>query len=278
MTVGEVGMTTPFNNRSGVQVERLGLICFITLDRPETGNSVDLGIGLALRDAVRSLVVNPPRVVVLRSSGAHFMVGGDVRRFETLLRVSSEACADELETLISAVNEAVTGLTQLPCPVLGLINGAAAGFGLSLALACDILVAADDASFLMAYSAIGATPDGGGTWHLPRQVGLHRAMAIALLNPKLNAVDAKAAGLVIEVVPGEELAAAGLAIAQRLADGPAAAQAGIKRLLRSGLDANLETALAAEKATFVAVSASADFAEGVAAFCQRRKAQFGSSL
>ncbi|NVZ17630.1 MULTISPECIES: enoyl-CoA hydratase/isomerase family protein [unclassified Pseudomonas] len=270
-------MTAALNTDAGVQVERQGLIGFITLNRPETGNSVDLGMGLALRDAVRSLVVNPPSVVVLRSSGAHFMVGGDVRRFEALLNVSNAACADELETLISAVNEAVTGLTQLPCPVLALINGAAAGFGLSLALACDILVAADDASFLMAYSAIGATPDGGATWHLPRQVGLHRAMAIALLNPKLSAADAKAAGLVTEVVPRDELHTAGLAIAQRLADGPAAAHAGIKRLLRSGLDATLETALAAEKATFVAVSASADFAEGVAAFCQRRKTQFGAS-
>ncbi|WP_455883476.1 enoyl-CoA hydratase/isomerase family protein [Pseudomonas putida] len=270
-------MTAALNTDAGVQVERQGLIGFITLNRPETGNSVDLGMGLALRDAVRSLVVNPPSVVVLRSSGAHFMVGGDVRRFEALLNVSNAACADELETLISAVNEAVTGLTQLPCPVLALINGAAAGFGLSLALACDILVAADDASFLMAYSAIGATPDGGATWHLPRQVGLHRAMAIALLNPKLSAADAKAAGLVTEVVPRDELHTAGLAIAQRLADGPAAAHAGIKRLLRSGLDATLETALAAEKATFVTVSASADFAEGVAAFCQRRKTQFGAS-
>ncbi|MNN40764.1 2,3-dehydroadipyl-CoA hydratase [compost metagenome] len=166
-------------------------------------------------------------------------------------------------------------MTQLPCPVLGLISGAAAGFGLSLALACDLLVAAEDASFLMAYSAIGATPDGGATWHLSRHVGLHRALAIALLNPKLTASDAKAAGLVTDVVPSEELQSCGLAFAQRLADGPAAAQAGIKRLLRSGLNHDLAMALEAEKNTFVAVSATADFAEGVAAFCQRRKAQFG---
>lgn len=263
---------------AGVKLEREGAMCFITLDRPQTGNCVDLAMGLALRDALRLLIAEPPRVVVLRSSGAHFMVGGDVRRFEALLAASRGACAEELDALIDAVNEAVMGLTQLPCPVLGLISGAAAGFGLSLALACDLLVAAEDASFLMAYSAIGATPDGGVTWHLPRHVGLHRALAIALLNPKLTAHDAKAAGLVVDVVPSEQLQSCGLAIAQRLAAGPAAAQAGIKHLLRNGLNLALGTALEAEKDTFVKMSTTADFAEGVAAFCQRRKAQFDTTV
>lgn len=270
-------MNTPAPERLFVHLERQGTLAFITLDRPETRNSFDLSMGLALRDVVRTLITNPPRVVVLRSSGAHFMAGGDVHHFDTLLKVSKTACAEGLEQLISAVNEAVIGLTQLPCPVLGLISGSAAGFGLSLALACDLLVAAEDASFLMAYSAIGATPDGGATWHLPRHVGLHRAMAIALLNPKLDARQAKEIGLVAEVVPSDELQTAGLAMAQRLANGPAAAQAGIKRLMRDGLDYGLKTALEAEKATFIEMSSTADFSEGVSAFCQRRKATFDSS-
>ncbi|MES2868650.1 MAG: enoyl-CoA hydratase-related protein [Pseudomonadota bacterium] len=274
-------MNTPTSEQVGtplVHLERQGAIAFITLDRPATRNSFDLTMGLALRDVVRSLVANPPRVVVLRSSSAHFMVGGDVKHFDTLLGVSRASCAEALEQLISAVNEAVIGLTQLPCPVLGLISGSAAGFGMSLAMACDILVAAEDANFVLAYSAIGATPDGGGTWHLPRHVGLHRAMAIALLNPKIDAVQAKEIGLVTEVVPVCELQAAGLAMAQRLANGPASAQAGIKRLLRDGLDTNLAAALEAEKATFIEMSATPDFAEGVSAFCQRRKPDFGASL
>lgn len=260
-----------------IRLEHQGDISFITLDRPAARNGVDLAMGLALRDAVRSLVAAPPRVVILRSSSQHFMVGGDVHRFNLLLDTSTEVCAEELDLLIRAVNEAVTGLTQLPCPVVGLLNGSVAGFGMSLAMACDLLVAADDVNFVLAYSAIGATPDGGATWHLPRYVGLHRAMAIALLNTKLNAARAKEVGLVHEVVSAAELAEAGLSLAQRLAQGPASAQAAIKRLLRSGLDSDLAMALDAERVTFIDISATTDFAEGVRAFCQRRKAEFGGS-
>jgi 2-(1,2-epoxy-1,2-dihydrophenyl)acetyl-CoA isomerase len=259
---------------TSVRLEREGGLAFITLDRPHARNALDLEMGLALRDAVRALAAVPPRVLVLRSGGAHFMVGGDVRRFATLLDQSQVVCAEEIGQLIDAVHEAVTGLTRLPCPVLGLVGGSAAGFGVSLAMACDLLVAADDASFVLAYGAIGATPDGGASWHLPRRVGLQRALAIALLDPRLDAAQAREIGLVAEVVPAPQLAEAGLALARRLAAGPAAAQAGIKRLLREGLDTDLAAALDAERASFIAMSATPDFAEGVRAFCERRPAHF----
>lgn len=262
---------------ASVRLKREDGIAFVTLDRPASRNSLDLPMGLALRDAVRALAAAPPRVLVLRSSGAHFMVGGDVRRFDTLLGQSAAVCAEEIGQLIGAVHEAVTGLTRLPCPVVGLVGGSAAGFGMSLAMACDLLVAADDARFVLAYSAIGTTPDGGASWQLPRRVGLQRALAIALLNPQLDAAQAKDIGLVAEVVPAAQLTEAGLALAHRLAEGPAAAQAGIKRLLRDGQDTDLATALAAEKASFLAMSATPDFAEGVRAFCARRPARFGRS-
>ncbi|MGQ5490353.1 enoyl-CoA hydratase/isomerase family protein [Thauera sp. AutoDN2] len=259
---------------SSVRLEREGGIAFITLDRPASRNSLDLAMGLALRDAVRALQAEPPRAVVLRSSGAHFMVGGDVRRFDALLQDSQQECAEEIGCLIDAVHEAVAGLTRLPCPVIGLVAGSAAGFGMSLAIACDILVAADDARFVFAYSAIGTTPDGGASWHLSRRVGLQRALAIALLNPQIDAAQAKDIGLVAEVVPVAQLQDSGLAMARRLADGPAAAQAGIKRLLRSGLNSDFAGALDAEKASFLAMSANADFGEGVRAFCERRPARW----
>ncbi|HMX13587.1 MAG TPA: enoyl-CoA hydratase/isomerase family protein, partial [Thauera aminoaromatica] len=142
-----------------VRLEREGGLAFITLDRPQARNALDLAMGLGLRDAVRELAAAPPRVLVLRSSGAHFMVGGDVRRFDALLGESQAACTDEIGRLIDAVHEAVTGLTRLPCPVLGLVGGSVAGFGLALAMACDLLVAADDARLVLAYGAIGATPE-----------------------------------------------------------------------------------------------------------------------
>lgn len=259
---------------AGIHVEYQQGIAFINLDRPATRNSFDLSMGVALRDCVRSLVARPPRVVVLRSTSEHFMVGGDVRHFQTLLDESKAACAAELELLIDAVNEAVIGLTELPCPVLGLVNGSVAGFGLSLALACDILIAAEDAQLLLAYGAIGATPDGGASWHLTRHLGLHRALAMALLHTKLDAHQAHAFGLVVQVVPPAGLPAAGLELAKRLASGAAGAQAGVKRLLRDGLQTDLSGTLEAEKAQFVALSATDDFAEGVNAFCQRRSANF----
>lgn len=260
----------------GVRLECDGGIAFVTLDRPATRNSLDLPMGIGLRDAVRALTADPPRVVVLRSSGVHFMVGGDVRRFQVLLDESQARCAQEIDELIAAVHEAVTGLTRLPCPVIGLAGGSVAGFGMSLAMACDMLIAGDDVRFVLAYSAIGTTPDGGASWHLSRRVGLQRAMAIALLNPQVDAARAKEIGLVADVVPAAELAAQGVALAKRLADGPAMAQAGIKRLLREGLDTDLATALEAERKSFIEMSATADFAEGVRAFCERRTARFGT--
>ena len=260
-----------------VHIERCAGIAYLTLDHPARRNSFDLPMAAALRDCVRSLVAEPPKVVVLRSSGEHFSVGGDVQYFRQLREGPQDARTEDVAHLVGAVNEAVLGLTALPCPVLGLLNGAVAGFGLSLALSCDLLIAAEDASLVYAYGAIGITPDGGGSWHLPRHLGLHRALALALLNRPLPAREAQALGLVVEVVPREALQASGMAMAKRLAGGAAAAHGGAKRLLRGSLDCDLATALDRERALFVHLSGSDDFAEGVEAFCQRRSASFGRS-
>ncbi|MDH0628090.1 enoyl-CoA hydratase-related protein [Pseudomonas mosselii] len=272
-----------------VHVERCEGIAFLTLDQPQRRNSFDLSMAVALRDAVRGLALAPPKVVLLRSRGEHFSVGGDVHHFQQLLQRSPDARSAGVAQLVGAVNEAVLGLTDLPCPVLGLLNGAVAGFGLSLALGCDLLVAAEDARLVYAYGAIGITPDGGGSWHLPRHLGLHRALALALLNTPLSAQQAQALGLVVEVVPADALPATGLALARRLAGAAAAAQTGArrlagaaaaaqtgaKRLLRAGLEGDLASALDRERGVFVSLCASDDFAEGVEAFCERRPASFG---
>lgn len=250
-------------------------IAVITLNRPAARNSLDLGMGLALRDAVAALQGHDVRVVLICSSGQHFMVGGDVRRFDALLQQSPAACATEVGELITAVHQAVLGLVNMPCPVIGLVNGSAAGFGMSLALACDLLLAADDARFVMAYGALGATPDGGATWQLSRRIGLQRAMAMALLNTQLDAQQARELGLVLDVVPLNQLQQQGIVLAQRLAAGPAKAQAGVKRLLHEGLRSDLDAALNAERASFLALTETADFAEGVRAFCERRPPCFG---
>ena len=262
---------------AGVRLEREGAIARIVLDRPAARNALDLPMARGLRDAVAAVAADPAvRAVLIESSGAHFMVGGDVHRFNALLADGPAACRDEIDQIIGAVHEAIAGIAALPCPVIGLAGGSVAGFGFSLAMACDLLVAAEDARFVLAYGAIGTTPDGGSTWHLPRLLGLRRALAAALLNKPIDANEALALGLACEVVPPAELATAGRALAGRLAAGPAAAQAGIKRLLRAALGSDLPTALAAERESFLEMVVQADFAEGVGAFAARRPARFGA--
>lgn len=258
-----------------VLVQRQGSIAHIIMNRPASRNSADLPMAQAMRDAVADVCYDPAvHVVVLRSSSAHFMAGGDVRRFGVLLEGADRGQA-ELDAIISAVNQTTLGLTRSACIVIGLLSGSVAGVGCSFAMACDIVIAADDTRFVLAYNGLGATPDGGATWHLPRLVGLQRALSIALLNQSLDAHQAQAAGLVTQVVPAGDLRASGDDMARRLAAGPAQAQARTKALLRGALDSDLETALSNEKAAFLAQATTPDFTEGVQAFAQRRAPQFG---
>jgi 2-(1,2-epoxy-1,2-dihydrophenyl)acetyl-CoA isomerase len=151
------------------------------------------------------------------------------------------------------------------------VQGAVAGFGLSLMIASDLALAADNAYFTLAYSNIALSPDGGATWSLPRQVGLKQAMEIALLGDRFDAVRAHELGLVNRVVPLAGLQAEALKLAQRLAAGPAEALARTKTLLNQSLETSLESQLVAEQRAFAACGAHPDFSEGLAAFFERRK-------
>jgi 2-(1,2-epoxy-1,2-dihydrophenyl)acetyl-CoA isomerase len=154
------------------------------------------------------------------------------------------------------------------------VQGAVAGFGLSLMNACDLVVAADDAYFASAYRQIGLTPDGGGSWSLPRLVGMRKAMEILLLGERFGAADALALGLVNRVVPAAELDAATSAVVQILATGPVLATRQAKRLVRESLSRTLSEQLDAEAASFAACAGTADFVEGITAFLQKRAPQF----
>jgi 2-(1,2-epoxy-1,2-dihydrophenyl)acetyl-CoA isomerase len=162
----------------------------------------------------------------------------------------------------------------MPHPVVGCVQGAVAGFGLSLMNACDLVVAADDAYFASAYRQIGLTPDGGGSWSLPRLVGMRKAMEILLLGERFGAADALALGLVNRVVPAAELDAATSAVVQILATGPVLATRQAKRLVRESLSRTLSEQLDAEAASFAACAGTADFVEGITAFLQKRAPQF----
>jgi 2-(1,2-epoxy-1,2-dihydrophenyl)acetyl-CoA isomerase len=260
-----------------VLVAREGAVATLTLNRPAALNTLDLAMMDALVARTAELASDRTlRVVVLRGAGAHFMAGGDLRTFATFLGATEAARAEQLERIVDRVHAAIEHLHRMPHIVIGSLHGAVAGFGLSLAAACDLAVAADDAYFASAYRQIGLTPDGGGSWSLPRLVGLRKALEIYLLAERFDAQDALRIGLVNRVVAKGELEATVRALAQSIVDGPALALASVKRLLRDASERTLSEQLHAEARSFAQCAATADFAEGIDAFLAKRRPRFSA--
>jgi 2-(1,2-epoxy-1,2-dihydrophenyl)acetyl-CoA isomerase len=252
-----------------------GGIATITLNRPQALNALDHAMSAGLRAATARVEADAAvRAVVLRGAGAHFMAGGDIKWFHTTLDIEAAERRTQFERLIAEVHASVISLRRMDKPVLAAVQGAAAGFGLSLANACDLAIAADNAYFTLAYCHLGTSPDGGATWGLPRLTGLKQAMEIALLGDRFDAQRALELGLVNRVVPLADLEAETLKLAQRLAAGPTAAYAKTKHLLNGALESSLEAQLLAEQESFAASAMTADFAEGVRAFVAKRKPEF----
>jgi 2-(1,2-epoxy-1,2-dihydrophenyl)acetyl-CoA isomerase len=250
-------------------IERSGAVTRLRFNRPDRLNAIDAAMAAAMRDAVAGLAQDAGlRCVVLCGAGRAFMAGGDIGAFQ-----GPEALA-EIRRILEPMHEAVAGLAALPVPVLASIQGAAAGAGLSLALGADVAIAAEDARFALGYLKLGTVPDCGGSWALPRLLGLRGAMGMALLGDELDGRAALAAGLVNRLVPAETLAAETDALAERLAAGPTTAFGRAKVLLRAASGRDLGAQLQAEEAAFLACAATTDFAEGVAAFLERRRPGF----
>jgi 2-(1,2-epoxy-1,2-dihydrophenyl)acetyl-CoA isomerase len=208
------------------------------------------------------------RAVIIGGTGGAFTAGGDLHE----LRADPTGAA---VGLIGPLHEAVVLLAELRAPVIASLQGAVAGAGLSLALACDFAIAAESTRFGLAYVNIGASCDLAGSWTLPRLVGLRKAMEIALIGEPFDAAEALRLGLVNRVVPEAELEAETLALARRLAEGPAQAIAQIKRLMHISFEHDLRGQLDAERAAFLRCAATPDFAEGLDAFLGKRKPRFG---
>lgn len=254
-----------------VIVERAGPVATVTLNRPQVLNALDLGMAQAFRTAMLDLEQDTAiRCVVIRGAGRGFMAGGDVAGFHRDL--------DHIETvageLIEVFHEAVKAVARMPKPVIASLHGPVAGAGLSLALNTDLAIAADNTVFTLAYAAIGVSPDGGSTFHLPRIVGMRRAMEIALLADRFDAAKALDLGLVNRVVPDADLAGETERLAARLAAGPTRAYAATKTLVRGSFETDLVTQLDAERTAFVASTATSDFASGVVAFTSKKKPEF----
>ena len=252
-----------------------GPIATLLLDRPGALNTLDLTLMDALPGALASVAADERvRVLIVAGEGRHFMAGGDLRTFAGLLEREAAGEASTFRARIARLHVAIETLHRMPQVVIAKAQGAVAGFGLSLLCACDLAVAAEDAYFSAAYRNIGLSPDGGGTFALPRLVGTRRALEILLLAERFDAATAREWGLVNRVVPAHLLDATTAEIAAHLARGPRAALARTKRLVRESLGRTLSEQLDAEAASFAACAAEPDFAEGLAAVFAKRPPAF----
>jgi 2-(1,2-epoxy-1,2-dihydrophenyl)acetyl-CoA isomerase len=249
-----------------VTVEVEGGVHRITLNRPEVMNALNHEMRLQLTAALRA--GHAARVIVLTGAGRGFCSGQDLTDARGLDAAGFEGILnEEYVPMIRAITEA-------PVPVIAAVNGAAVGAGANLALACDLVIACESASFVQAFTRIGLIPDAGGTSFLPRRVGLQRAMGAALLAEPVSARQAETWGMIWEAVPDARFAEVVAARAARLAQGPTGAYAALKQALRGAFDQSLEAQLAIEARLQGKCGASEDFREGVAAFLGKRPAVF----
>jgi 2-(1,2-epoxy-1,2-dihydrophenyl)acetyl-CoA isomerase len=244
-------------------------VATITLDRPDALNALTVPLKEELLAAfVRVGDDSAIRSVVLTGAGRAFCAGQDLRE-----RLEPDAAPLEVE-IRERYNPIILAMRRLEKPIVGAINGIAAGAGASLAFACDLRIAAEGASFLLAFARVGLVPDSGATWLLPRLVGSARAAELALVGEALSAADAERLGLVARVVPAEAVVAEAQAIAARLGAMAPRALALTKRALEASWTASLEEQLELEAELQGIAGATADHAEGIAAFLERRPPRF----
>lgn len=251
-----------------------GAIGTITLNRPEALNVFSLDMARQLLAALAALEHDESvRCIVLRGSGRVFSAGGDVTRMSEHVRTGEDRAAYFREPL-RTFGEVVLALRRTPRPVLAAVHGAVAGVGFNVMLACDLIVAAETTRFTEAFIRIGLSPDGGGTWFLPRMIGHARASELTLLPTELDAATAQSWGLVNWTVPDHELEEKTGEIAAKLARGPLEAMARTKALLDASSGRGLAEQIEAERMAQIANAASPEFEEGLAAFLEKRAPAF----
>ncbi|PTB18320.1 2-(1,2-epoxy-1,2-dihydrophenyl)acetyl-CoA isomerase [Trinickia symbiotica] len=253
-----------------VDVDASSRVATITLNRPDKLNSFTRKMHAELRSALDEVEAAKTRALVLTGAGRGFCAGQD------LADMSFEPGAEtDLGALIDEnFNPLVRRLQALPLPVIAAVNGIAAGAGANLALACDITLAARSSSFVQSFVKIGLIPDSGGTALLPRRIGMARALGLAITGDKLSAEQAQQWGLIWQVVEDADLPAAAQQVAAQLAQQPTKAIAAIKRAMHASTVNSFDQQLDLERDLQRELGASHDFAEGVAAFIEKRSARF----
>lgn len=252
-------------------IERDGAVAVLTMNRPSVKNALNSALQKALGAGLRSVSEDPSvRAVVLTGAGGAFCAGADLKS----VFADNPNVFSEIDTAIEEYHVMIRAIVGAPKPVIAMVDGPAVGFGCDLALACDMRVLSTEAYLQEKFVKIGLMPDGGGTFWLPRLVGLGRAMELIMTGEPVNAAQAREMGLANRVVAKEELRTQTMALAHNLAKGPPIAFAEIKRAVRSGLGGTIDTALDNERAGQIRCLRSNDCMEGVAAWMQKREPNF----
>ena len=246
-------------------------VAFLTLNRPEAANALDMEMSRVLMElAIR--VDEDPNVgaVVLTGRGRFFCAGGDLAFFGT----AGDELGARLKEMTAYFHAAISRFARMDAPLIGAVSGVAAGAGFSLAAACDLVVAGESSMYTMAYTAAGLSPDGSSTWFLPRRIGDRRTRELMLTNRRLSAAEALDWGVVNAVVPDDKVLEEASSLATTLAAGPTGAYGAVKSLLAQSFENGLETQMELEARAIAAQGSGPDGREGIDAFLAKRKPNF----
>ncbi|WP_426429386.1 enoyl-CoA hydratase-related protein [Winogradskyella sp. HB-48] len=255
---------------SSIELKIKNGIAYITLNRPEVFNSFNREMALRLQQVLDDCESNPDiRAMVLTGNGKAFCAGQDLKEV-----TSPELNPGFKKILEEHYNPIITRIRNIKKPIIGAINGVAAGAGANIALACDIVVAHEKVSFIQAFSLIGLIPDSAGTFFLPRLIGFQKASALAMLGDKVSAEEAANMGMIYKVLPLESFQEEVNELALKLANMPTLALGKIKEAFNQSLTNNLEEQLALESKLQIEAAQTEDYEEGVSAFVEKRKPNF----
>lgn len=256
-----------------ITLEKNNGVAKLTLNRPDKMNSFNVQMHEEIQNALDNIVSDGvSRCLLLTGNGRGFCAGQDL--CDRAVSTETTSRPDLGLSVEKYYNPLIRRLTGMKMPVICALNGVAAGAGASVAMACDIVIAAKSASFILSFCKVGLVPDSGSSWHFTRALGLPRAKALAMLGNKLSAEQAEQWGLIYQVVDNEDLVEQSMTLATHLATQPTQALGQIKQLLNTSFDHSLHDQLERERETMQHLGKSDDYQEGVAAFMEKRPAQF----
>jgi 2-(1,2-epoxy-1,2-dihydrophenyl)acetyl-CoA isomerase len=252
-----------------IRFEQSGAVARITLNRPDAANGMNDTMTRELADAARRCDTEATKVVVLTGSGRFFCAGGDLKSF-----AAAPSRGRFIKGVADDLHRAISTFARMDAVLIIAVNGVAAGAGFSLAVTGDLVLAAESASFTMAYTRAGLSPDGSSSYYLPRLIGTTKTKELMLTNRTLSAAEASRWGLVTEVVPDAELVVRTAQLADQMAATASGSNGGVKALMLSTFSSGLEEQMELEGRLIAARAESADGREGIDAFLEKRKAEF----